>query len=133
MSVSYDVFAKGFLSKVKEYHYLSLPDNVTQDMIDGYMKRACAQFRKMCQYDLASYDDINREFSVEIPDDELETIIDIISEGMVVQWLKPYSYNAENYENVLNTHVFGFEVIQFKKHPLNCWNTLRAVSTTTYG
>lgn len=107
MSVSYDVFAKGFLGKVKEYHYLSLSNDVTEDMIDGFMKRACSQFKKMCLYDLTSYDDTAREFSVDIPDDELEAIVDIVSEGMVVQWLKPYAYSAENYEQCLNTRDFS--------------------------
>lgn len=107
MSVSYDVFTQGFLSKVKEYHYLSLPDDVTGDMIDGYMKRACAQFKKMCSYDLTSYDDEAREFSTDIPADELDIIVDIISEGMIVQWLKSYAYSAENYENTLSTKDFS--------------------------
>lgn len=107
MSVSYDVFTQGFLRKVKEYHYLSLPDTVTQDMIDGYMKLACAQFNKMCYHDLTTFDDVAREFPVEIPDGELYTIVDIVSEGMVNHWLKPYAYNAENYENVMNSKDFS--------------------------
>jgi len=107
MSVSYDYFTQGFLGKIKDYHYLQLPDEVTQLMIDGYMKSTCAQFNKMCPYDLTSFNDDAREFSADIPDDELYTIVDIISEGMVVQWLKPYTYSAENYTNVMNTKDFS--------------------------
>lgn len=107
MSVSYDVFTKGFLGKVKEYHYLELPDAVTQQMIDEYMKLSCAQFNPMCAYDLTSFDDNTREFSVDIADGDLYPIVDIISEGMIVQWLKSYTYSAENYENILNTRDFS--------------------------
>lgn len=107
MSVPYDTFAQGFLSKIKDYHYLQLPDGVMQDAIDGYMKKACAQFNKMCPYNLSQRDDYDRVFTADIPDEDLEPIVDIISEGMVLQWLKPYVYSAENYESVLNTKDFS--------------------------
>lgn len=107
MSVEYDALTQGFLDKVTEYHFLELSDDVTQGVIDGYMKRACAQFSKICAHNITEFDDINRQILVDIPMDEYYTIIDIISEGMVVQWLKPYAYNAENLENVLTTRDFN--------------------------
>ena len=67
------------------------------------MKRACAQFNKICLYDIVSGDDSVRRFNINIPEDELDEIADIVSEGMIVQWLKPYMYKQENYENMINT------------------------------
>ena len=64
-------------------------------------------FRKNCKYDLfTTGDDENRLFTVDIPEDDLAELAEIISEGMVVQWLKPYLYKQEILENVLNTRDF---------------------------
>lgn len=106
MSVSYDVFAGAFLSKITEYNFIQLDDYNRNTIVDGYMKKAFAGFSKVCKYDLGSYDDIIRELTIDIPADELDEIVDIVSEGMLVQWMKPYVYRQENLENVLNTKDF---------------------------
>ena len=67
------------------------------------MKRACSEFNKICKYDLLTRDDKIRELAVDIPEEDIDEIVNIVSEGMVVHWLKPYVYKAENLENVLNT------------------------------
>ena len=68
------------------------------------MKRAISSFKKVCVYDLAATgDDISREYKVNIPQEDIDEIADIVSEGMLVQWLKPYTYQQELLENVLNT------------------------------
>ena len=103
MSVSYDVFANAFLNKVTEYDFVRLDAFDRNSIVDGYMKRACSQFNHICQYDLVSGDDNVRELYVSIPDEDIDEIADIVSEGMLVQWMKPYFYRSENLENVLNT------------------------------
>ena len=107
MSVSYDVFTEAFLDKVEDFAFaIGGQDNV--DMVDRYMKRAISSFRKICKYDLSTTgDDDLREFNVYIPPDDLEEIIDIISEGMLVHWMKPFVHKQENLENVLNTRDFS--------------------------
>ncbi len=107
MSISYDAFVGAFLSKISEFEFMSLTDVERENMVDGYMKRAISAFKKNCKYDLVTTanDDV-REFDVDIGNDSLDEIIDIISEGMVVQWLKPYIYKQELLENVLNTRDF---------------------------
>lgn len=107
MSVSYDLFTGAFLNKVTEYDFIRLDDYDRNSIVDGYMKRACSQFNKVCKYDLMTYDDRIREFACDIPEDEIDEIVDIVSEGMLVQWMKPYFYRAENLENVLNTRDFS--------------------------
>lgn len=103
MGVSYDTFTKAFLEKITEYDFVMLDKEISADLVDGYMKRACAQFNRICKYDLSAQDDTNRVFNINIPNEDIDEIIDIVSEGMIVQWLKPYTYKSENLENVLNT------------------------------
>ena len=107
MSVSYDVFSGAFLQKVTEYDF-PIRDYDRNYMIDGYMKRAIAEFKSICKYDLSTTgDDKIREFDVDVVDGDLDELADIISEGMLVQWMKPYIYKQENLENVLNTRDFS--------------------------
>lgn len=107
MSVSYDVFIGSFLEKVTERDLLSLEKSQRDSIVTGYMKRAISGFKKICQYDLSTTsDDEIREFDVDIPEEDLIEIADIISEGMIVQWLKPYVYRQELLENAINTQDF---------------------------
>ena len=107
MGVPYDVFAGAFLAKISEYSFLSLAEEDRTAMVDGFMKRALSAFRKNCKYDLfTTGNDTTRTFSVDIPEADLTEIADIVSEGMVGQWLKPYVNKQENLENVLNTKDF---------------------------
>lgn len=103
MGVSYDVFTSAFLDKVKEYDFLELDEGNRTVLVDGYMKRACAHFNRLCKYDIVSGDDSIRELNCDIPDSDIDEIVDIISEGMLVQWMKPYMYKQENYEIFINT------------------------------
>lgn len=108
MSLSYDVFTAAFLNKISEYEFFHMDDEIRTDLVDGYMKRAISEFRKNCKYDLMSTaDDENREFTVDITDNDIDEIVDIISEGMLIQWMKPFLYNQENLEQQLNTRDFS--------------------------
>jgi len=106
MSLSYDVFTGAFLSKITEFELLSLADNEREETIDTYMKRSIAGFKKICAYDLTVCDDETRTIDADIPDEDMDEIVDIVSEGMVVQWLKPYLYKQEILENALSTRDF---------------------------
>lgn len=107
MSVSYDLFTGAFLAKISEFEFLQLPTAYRTDLVDGYMKRAVAEFKHICVYDLMNaMNDETREFTINIEDDDIDEIVNIVSEGMVVQWLKPYIYRQELLENSLNTKDF---------------------------
>ena len=107
MSITYDLFTAAFLAKVSEYELLQLDDEERIAIVDGYMKKAISSFRPMCKYDLTTTaDDDTREFSVDIDDGDIDEIVDIISEGMLFQWMKPYVYRQENLENALSTRDF---------------------------
>lgn len=103
MSVPYDVFTGAFLDKVTEYDF-PVDSYERNRMVDGYMKAAISSFKKICKYDLTTTsDDVVREFHIDIPQDDMDELVDIISEGMLVHWMKPYVYRQENLENALNT------------------------------
>lgn len=104
MTVPYDAFTGAFLSKITEYNFIQLSDEDRQEIVDGYMKRACAQFSEVCKRDIGSGDDDARTFDfADATEDEADEIIDIVSDGMVEQWLRQYLYKQENLENMLNT------------------------------
>ena len=108
MSVPYDAFAGAFLSKISEFEFLGLKDAIRTEMIDGYRKRAVSAFRKNCRVDLfTTGDDELREYCVDVSSEDAEELIEIISEGMVVQWLKPYVYQQELLQNVMNTRDYS--------------------------
>nr|DAF12288.1 MAG TPA: hypothetical protein [Caudoviricetes sp.] len=107
MNISYDVFTDAFLSKITEFEFIQIPEEGRTEIIDGYMKRAISAFQKICKYDLSERDDGLREFSEDFSDSDIDEITDIVSEGMVVQWLKPYLYKQELLENALNTKDFS--------------------------
>ncbi len=108
MSVPYDLFTGAFLSKITEYEFRNMTGFERNSAVDGYMKRAIAAFKNICKYDLTTTADDNvREFDIEIEDEDLDELVDIISEGMLVQWMKPYTYRQESLENVLNTKDFS--------------------------
>lgn len=106
MIISYDMVTNAFLSKITEFEFLSIPEENRISIIDGYMKRAASSFKKVCVYNLSECDDTLREFTDDFNDSDVDEILEIISEGMLVQWLKPYVYKQELLENALNTSDF---------------------------
>lgn len=108
MDVSYDSFTAPFLAKVTEYDFLQVDSEVRAGIVDGYLRRAMAKFQEVCPYDfVGNADDETRQFAgIKIDDNALEEVLDIVSDGMIVQWMRPYLYRQENLENALNTRDF---------------------------
>ena len=118
ITIPYDSFIGAFLAKITEYDLLELDDDERDEVVEGYLKRALADttFRKVVKYDYTipsedpesgDYDepdsDNEKAFVIETNENISDEIIDIISDGMLIQWLKPYVYKQELLENVLNT------------------------------
>jgi len=106
MSIPYDYFVGAFLAKISEYDLIQLTDENRESVVDGYMKRAASSsvLRKVLGIDFNSTaDDENRVYNVDVDEDNTDEIVDIVSEGMLVQWLKPYVYQQELLQNVMNT------------------------------
>ena len=104
--VSYDIFTQVFLGKTTGYDLYPLDTPTRTETVDGYLKRACAQFKKVCKYDIAHGDDDARAFDIDIAEEDLDEVVDIITEGMLCQWMKPYVYTSENLQNLINTNDF---------------------------
>lgn len=107
MSIPYDIFIGAFLEKITEYELGFMSESDRDTIVNGYMKRAISGFKRNCKYDLVTTrsDDL-QEFNVDIPENDIDDIVDIVSEGMIVQWLKPYVYRQELLENTINTKDF---------------------------
>lgn len=106
MRITYDMITGAFLSKITEFEFLNMKEETRTEMIDGYIKRAAVQFSSVCLYDLTKLDDAAREINEDIDDGDVDEILEILSEGMVIQWLKPYVYRQELLEDALNTRDF---------------------------
>lgn len=106
MTVPYDVFVGAFLSKVSEYELLALEEGDREAVVDGYLKKSLANstFRKVCKFDfIGNADDETRTFTLDVDEDVLDEIVEIVSDGMLVQWLKKFVYQQEILTNVMNT------------------------------
>ena len=108
MSVSYDLFAGAFLAKISEYEFIQLPAADRNTIVDGYMKKAIAAFKNNCEYDFTSTaNDETRSYDIDIKSTDIDELTEIISEGMVVQWLKPYYYQQELLQNAISTRDYA--------------------------
>jgi len=72
-----------------------------EDEIVGYMKSACSKFRH-CKEDIFTRDDTLKQFTADLS----EVVIDIITELMLTEWLKPQLHNSDLLESRLNTKDF---------------------------
>ena len=108
MGIPYEAFTGAFLSKITEFELLELEDDMRTELVDGFRKRALAAFRKNCRVDLyTTGDDELRVFNVDVSEEDADELVEIVSEGMVVQWLKPYVYQQELLQNVMNTRDYS--------------------------
>lgn len=108
MAIPYSAFTGAFLSKISEFELLQLDDNTRTEVIDGYRKRAVSSFKKNCRVDLfTTADEKERAYDVDVSDDDADELVEIISEGMVMQWLKPYVYQQDLLQNLMNTRDYS--------------------------
>lgn len=108
MNIPYDLFDAAFLSKITEYDFIRFDDEDRTKIVDDYLKRAITAFRKNCKYDFtATENDEDRVFDVDVASEDVDELVEIISEGMLVQWLKPFVYRQENLENALSTRDYS--------------------------
>ncbi|MCD8376853.1 MAG: hypothetical protein LUD69_07905 [Oscillospiraceae bacterium] len=105
--LSFDDVIAAFLNKITEFDFMHLPEENREAVVDGYLKRAASAFRKNCKYDLTDYDDALREFLPDIRQNDVDELVEILSEGMLVQWMKQCLYKQELLELTLNTADFS--------------------------
>lgn len=108
MATSYEVFYKVFLNKILEYHYADIDVYFIQSEAKKYLNASISQFRHYCtNYNFSNKDDEKEELNFNIDGDDYDEIVDIVSDGMVVDWFKKYICNSDALENVLTTKDFA--------------------------
>lgn len=103
MATPYSDVFNVFLGKITDYDLPKFNDIDREDILEGYMVSACVKFNKVCLVDLYDRDDNLKQFNNDLDDE----IIDIITENMLVEWLKPKLLSTENLENALSTKDFS--------------------------
>lgn len=102
MATPYSDVINIFLVKVTDYDLPKFDDVESEEILTSYMKLACTKFTS-CLVNLNDIDDNLKQFNQNLTFD----IIDIISEGMIVEWLKPKVLSTENLKNCLRTKDFS--------------------------
>lgn len=102
MATPYSDVFNVFLGKITDYDLPKFNDIDREDILEGYMVSACVKFNKACLVDLYDRDNDSKQFNNDLDDE----IIDIITENMLVEWLKPKLLSTENLENALSTKDF---------------------------
>ncbi len=115
MATLYKDIYNPFLERISDTDILSFTETDRKSILHGLMVRACTKFERFCTVDLQDRDDIQEQFNNDLNDE----IIDIITTGMVVEWIKPKYFFNENLQNVLNTKDYNMY------SPANLLNQIR--------
>jgi len=103
MATQYSDVYNSFLGKITDYDLPKFDDTDKEEILYGYMKSACVNFKNVCKVDLSDRDEVLKQFNLNLDDE----IIDIITESMIVEWLKPKVLSTENLKNCLSTKDFS--------------------------
>lgn len=124
MAVSFDTFISAFLGKVSQYSFTKMEDFEFNEYADSLLLLSCSQFEQVffetSGLSFLDRDTEGRIFNWDFPDVSKyisgwrknvrpydyvnpDEVIDIVSEGMVLQWMKPFVYEADGLGNFLNT------------------------------
>lgn len=108
MATSYGVFYEVFLHKILEYHYIDSDVSFIEKESNKYLNASVSQFRHYCtKYNFSNRDEEEKCFNFDIEEDDFDEVVDIITDGMVVDWFKKYICNSDALENVLTTKDFA--------------------------
>lgn len=103
MATTYETVYSTFLSKVSDYDLCAIHPDETREYLYDLMNSAITRFEGVCVTDLSVRDEENKSFLNDLS--YLE--IDIISEMMIENWLKPKLYNSDLLRNNLSTKDFS--------------------------
>lgn len=97
MATPYSTVTDRFLNKITDFDLGKLAESDVEEVLFNFMYSACSKFHTS-SIDLSDRDGILEQFNETLTED----IIDIISEGMIVEWLKPKVLHTDNLANFLN-------------------------------
>lgn len=81
-NTTYKQLAASVYDKIKDLDLGSLPEDVADEIVIGYISPACVEFQSATQ-DLSNRDDVNEEFLFKLNDDTYNLLVNY----MVLQWL----------------------------------------------
>lgn len=126
MSTPYSDVYNDFLGKVTDYDLPKFENTDREEILFGYMKSACVKFKNVCKVNLFDRDEVLHNFNQDLNDE----IVNIISELMVAEWLKPKVLSTENLKNCLSTKDFNlFSPANLLKETRETYNMCRKEST----
>lgn len=99
MATPYSEIIDTFIGKVTDYDLPKFTDVEKDEIVFGFMKSACTRFAKVCKVDLYDRDEDLKQFNQDLNDE----IVEVLSEIMLVEWLKPKVLSSENLKNCLRT------------------------------
>ena len=99
MATPYSKIIETFIGKVSDYDLPKFTDIEKEAIIVGFMISACTKFARICKVDLYDRDEVLKQFNQNLDDE----IIEIITETMLVEWIKPKVLSSENLKNCLST------------------------------
>lgn len=99
MATTYQTIFEAFMDKVTDYDLASYSESLQWDIMVALLDSACRRFNRICAQDLQDRDDNAGAFNIDLSYEEL----DIITEQMVVEWLKPILNDTDNLHNRINT------------------------------
>jgi hypothetical protein len=73
MATTYETIYNRALSKITDYEFAALPEYDLEDVLHGYLLSSIAKFRK-CKNDLKDRDEENKQFNVDLEDEEIEIL-----------------------------------------------------------
>jgi len=99
MATPYSAVVNIFINKISDYDLPKFSDIEREEILNSYLVSSCAKFFRVCKVDLTDRDENLKQFNQTIDDE----VIDILSELMIVEWLKPKLASSEKLKNCLNT------------------------------
>lgn len=100
MATTYAEVYDSFMDKVTDYDLALMIEADVNSLLYGYLKQAIVRFSESCTKDLSAVGESGFNETLDLDE------IDILSEGMVVAWIKPKRNNLDLFKNVLNTKDF---------------------------
>ena len=105
MGTTYSEVFDNFKDNITDPDLLQFAQDLQDDMLLAIMKKAIAKCQRVVKQsiDLSLRNDDILEFEQHIT----EEVLDILTEWMIVVWLKPYVNNIENLRNNVSTKDFS--------------------------
>lgn len=103
MSTLYSDVTDSFIFQVSDYNLALLLPEDRDSLVLYLMKKAIKRFHTKSITNILDFNDENEIFNEDLSESEIE----IISNLMIVEWLKPKLFSGENFENRLSTRDYS--------------------------